>query len=742
MTLPLLWVKVRFMSSNPAFPSSQSQTDGASVEMAGVVERIVFSNAKSGFIIAEIKPEKGDLFTVKGVLPGLRCGESVLVKGRLSVHPSFGPQLQAESFSVRMPASVEAMKKFLGSGLVAGVGKGFAEKIVKRFGADTARILNEESGRLREVAGVGEGRAQKIKVAWDEQRALREVLMFLQSYGVGVRRCMRIVHRYGTAAPAMLREDPYALARDVDGIGFRTADKIALNMGVGNDSERRLDAGLVFTMGEAEAEGHTALPVDELAVRCAQLLRCTEARAAARVSVLISEGNLRLYRGLVQLPGTAKAEEKAARALRAICGSASRLPAIKVAAAIDWAEARAGFAFASEQADAIAAALESPLSVITGGPGTGKTSILRALVDILRAKKVKILLASPTGRAAQRLSQSAGLPAATLHRLLRYNEAQGGERKELDADFVIVDECSMLDVRLCAALAQAVPAGAHLVMVGDSDQLPSVGAGNVLADIIDSGAASVVRLRSVFRQSEGSDIVTVAGQVLCGDVRMPAAVSVEGLARGALPECSFVEVDSPEALEEAVVTLFTRWKREGVAPLDMQLLSPMHKGRSGIQSLNSALQFALNGDSQSALEDGAGQLYRVGDKVICTRNNYDKSVFNGDMGIVTKVDSSEGALSVRFDDEELVFSRMEIVDLVPAYAISIHKSQGSEFAHVAIALMPEHMVLLRRNLLYTAITRARVNVVILGKSVAWKMAMAESRAVERFSTLCQRLRTA
>ncbi len=711
------------------------------MEKAGVVERIVFSNAESGYVIAEIQPDREPPFTVKGVLPGLRCGESVSVRGRMVLHPGFGPQLLAESFSVRMPAGVEALKKFLGSGLVPGIGKGFAGKIVKKFGADTARVLSEESALLREVPGLGEGRAAKIKAAWDEQLALREVLIFLQGYGVGVRRCMKIVRQYGSAAPVMLREDPYTLAREVDGIGFRTADRIALNMGIGNDSERRLDAGLVFTLGEAEGEGHTALPEDELCERAARLLNTVQERVVARLGSLLARGELCLYRGLVQTPACARAEIRAARALRELAAAASCLPQIRVDAAIDWAEARAGFRFAPEQADAVAAALESRLCVITGGPGTGKTSILRALVEILRAKKARVLLASPTGRAAQRLAQSAGIAATTLHRLLRYSEEQGAGagRKELEADVVIVDECSMLDARLCAALAQAVPPGAHLVLVGDCDQLPSVGAGNVLADIIDSGLAAVVRLRSVFRQSEGSEIVAAAGRILAGDALLPRAVGLAELASGELPELCMFPTDDPAQLAQAAGILFRRWKGRGVASLDMQLLCPMHRGRAGIQAFNTLLQKQLNDDADGGFADSSGVLFRRGDKVICTRNNYDKSVFNGDMGIVTQTDAAEGLIKVRFADEEISFSRMELVDIQPAYAISIHKSQGSEFSQVAIALMPEHMVLLRRNLLYTALTRARKGAVVLGSPSAWRMALAQARAGERYSTMRWRL---
>jgi exodeoxyribonuclease V alpha subunit len=730
-------------TSDDTLPSGGNAPEA--VEIEGVVERIVFSSAESGFVIAEVKPagRTSVPVTVKGVLPGLRCGESVSIRGRKVRHPSFGMQIEADSFSVRMPASVEAMRKFLGSGLVAGVGKGYADKIVTRFGEDTARILSEESARLREIPGLGAKRAALIKTAWDEQRALREVVMFLQTYGVGVRRCMRIVKEYGGAAPQLLKSDPYALARDVDGIGFRTADRIALNMGLASDSAQRIQAGLVYAMGEAEAQGHTALPSGELLERAAELLGCQMEGAGNCLRSLVLDGALVDYNGQMQLPATARAEEFCAKALRVLADAPSGLPPVKVDAAVEWAGKRAGFDFAPEQAEAVAAALESGLCVITGGPGTGKTSILRAVVDILRAKKARVLLASPTGRAAQRLAAATGMQAATLHRLLRFNAQSGafdsGSGNALPADMVIVDEVSMLDVRLASALLRGIAPGTHLLLVGDADQLPSVGPGNVLADIIASGLARVVRLKRVFRQSEGSGIVAAAARILAGDATLPEPVTMEQLRAGELPEVALFATTSPAAVVEAVVTLSRRWRDSGVVPLDMQVLSPMHKGRTGIQALNGALQEALNANAGASLEDFSGLSYREGDKVICTRNNYDKNVFNGDMGIVSAVNTAEGSISVAFEDQTVTFARMELVDLMPAYAISIHKSQGSEFDDVVIPIMPEHLVLLRRNLLYTAITRAKRHVVIAGSLDAWRMALSNRLLVERNTTLSLRI---
>jgi exodeoxyribonuclease V alpha subunit len=719
--------------------------DATPIAVAGVVEKIVYSNSENGYVIAEIKPhQKGTPpITIKGTLPGLKCGECVSIIGRKVWHPTFGMQVEAESFTVTMPASVEAMRKFLSSGLVNGVGKGFAEKIVARFGDDTSRILNEESAKLREIPGLGEKRAKLIKTAWDEQKALREVMMLLQTYGIGLRRCMKIVRRYGNDAPRLLRDDPYALARDIDGIGFKTADAIALNTGVASDSPKRIEAGIVFAIGEAEADGHTALAPSELTERAMRLLGSNADKTREGLDDALKNGVLTTYHNLIQLPGNARAEQSCAESLKRIVTSPSALPPIKIDSAIDWAEKRAGFSFAPEQTEAVATALRSKLCVITGGPGTGKTSILRAIVDILRAKKARITLASPTGRAAQRLAEATGMQASTLHRLLRIGAGEETTQDEskgtLEADIVIVDEASMLDVKLASALFNNIAKGAHLLLVGDADQLPSVGAGNVLADVISSNVAEVVRLKSVFRQSEDGGIVEEARKILAGDATLPPQISLNALKSGPLGEVSMLSTQSPEQLVEAVVAVCARWRGEGVEPLDMQVLSPMHKGRSGIQTLNAALQKVLNNKGGEGIEDMSGLSYRIGDKVICTRNNYDKSVFNGDMGLVIDVNSGEGIITASFGDHNAFFSRMELVDLLPAYAISIHKSQGSEFDFVVIPVMPEHLILLRRNLLYTAITRAKKHVVIIGSPDAWRMALSSNRAFKRITSLRDRL---
>ena len=719
--------------------------EGQHVEVTGVVERILFSNAETNYAVAELRHENGGLVIIQGALPGLQCGETVWAQGNWKAHPQFGRQIAVKRHEVRLPASIQGMRKFLGSGMIPGVGKGLADKIVDRFGVDTLRVLSEESGRLREVPGIGEKRGREIKAAWDEQRAMREVMLFLQTYGVGVRQCMRIVRAYGASAPALLRSDPYLLAREIDGIGFKTADRIALNLGLANDSDQRLDAGLIHIMQELELDGSTAIDIDTLAVEGARLLRSPKDKVAARVAELLRRRELVDLSTLAQLPGTAYAEQRTAEALLRLAGAPSGLPPIKTDAAVDWAQQRAGFSFAPEQADAIRAALTHKLTVLTGGPGTGKTSILRAIVDILQAKKVKVLLASPTGRAAQRLAESTGVEAVTLHRLLRFNAQNGGfdidQDTPLNCDFVIVDEASMLDARLASALARGIPVHAHLLLVGDADQLPSVGAGNVLADVSGSGLAVVAPLRRIFRQSEGSAIVRTAHAILAGDGRLPPLIDGSAIDRRSLPEIGFIQAKSAEDCAATVVRLCAELEGRGIERTAIQVLAPMHKGQGGIQALNRALQAELNLPEGPEIVAG-DSIYRQGDKVIQTRNDYDRGVFNGDIGTVTAVIPQEGAVTADFASVEASFARMELVDLQLAYAISIHKSQGSEFHYVIVPLLKQHFMLLQRNLIYTAVTRAKKAVVIVGEPEAYQMAVERDQAAQRVTTLRHRIRRA
>jgi exodeoxyribonuclease V alpha subunit len=720
--------------------------------LTGVVERIVFLNEENHYTIAEFRPEprrddppnaRPEPVTILGPLPGVECGETLHLTGEWTRHAQHGAQFKIAAFRSELPSGVHGIRKYLGSGLVPGIGKVYANKIVDAFGADTFRVLTEESGRLRHVEGIGPKRAKAIKAAWDEKRAERELHIFLQTYGVTTGQCVKLVKNYGTQAKTILTTEPYRVAREIDGIGFKTADRIAINLGFANDAPPRLDAGLIYALETLQEEGHTAFPHDELVSHTAALLETSAERVVARIAALVERKELVRHPlaggdaapSLVQLPALDRAERKIADTLSRLTRVASGLPPIRTVAAVEWAEQKAGFTFHALQREALRAALDSKVSILTGGPGTGKTTILRALVDILKAKKVRLHLAAPTGRATQRLAETTGGFASTIHRLLRFDPAGGGfmsnDSAPLATDFLVVDEASMLDARLAAALLQAVPSRAHLLLVGDTDQLPSVGAGNVLKDLIATERVPVTRLSVIYRQQGQSQIVTTAHAINAGDPSLPPVFQAVADAQ-VWSDLNFIEARDAEDCVQKVLSLVTEFiprKLKWPDPVaDVQVLAPMHKGVAGVANLNVQLQAALNGHARG-LRTGAGE-FRPGDKVIQLRNNYDKSLFNGDIGRITAVHAERGTVEADFDGARHEFTRAELGDLAPAYAISIHKSQGSEYPVVIVPLLKAHFMMLQRNLLYTAITRGKKKAFIVGEKAAYAMAVrnAESKA--------------
>ncbi|MEO6001680.1 MAG: ATP-dependent RecD-like DNA helicase [Opitutus sp.] len=744
--------------------------------LTGVVERIIFLNEESHYTIAEFRPdvpEKGSLkdrppepVTITGPLPGVECGETLHLTGEWTRHAQHGDQFKVVNFKSELPSSVYGIRKYLGSGLVPGIGKVYANKIVDAFGTDTFRVLSEESGKLRKVPGIGKKRVTAIKAAWDAKRTERELYIFLQTYGVTPGQCVKIAKHFGPSAQSILTTEPYRVAREIDGIGFKTADRIAINLGFANDAPPRLDAGIIYALETLQEEGHTGYLEADLRDHSSNQLETSSELVTARIKALVEAKQLvrhsqvgqtvpgepplgedaspSLAAAFIQLPHNDRHERKIADVVTRLARVASGLPPIKADAAVEWAEKKAGFAFHPLQRTAVRSALTQKFTILTGGPGTGKTTILRALVEILKAKKVRVHLAAPTGRAAQRLAETTGGFASTIHRLLKYDPAGGGfisnESTPLATDFLIVDEASMLDSRLASALLQAVPARAHLLLVGDTDQLPSVGAGNVLKDLIATDQVPVTRLSVIYRQKDQSGIVTTAHAINAGDPSLPPAIA--DLAQADVRnDLTFLTATDAEDCIRKVIQLCTEFIPQHLKwahpTHDVQVLAPMHKGVAGVANLNGQLQGALNAHSRG-LRAISGE-FRAGDKVIQLRNNYDKNLFNGDIGRVVAVDPEKSIMDAEFDGERHTFERGEFGDLALAYAISIHKSQGSEYPVVIVPLLKGHFMMLQRNLLYTAITRGKRKVFLVGEPAAYAMAVRNSESKQRLTHLREKI---
>jgi exodeoxyribonuclease V alpha subunit len=718
--------------------------------LTGVLERIKYSNDEDGYLIADLRPEKAkEPVVIVGKFPGVQCGETLRIQGNWTRHPTHGAQFKGVSFESKLPASIYGIRKYLGSGLVKGVSKGLADRIVKHFEGDTLRIISEESTRLQEVGGIGKQRARSIKVAWDEQSHIRDLSLFLVPYGVTPTQILKIYKEFGFVAIDTIKENPFKLARSIKGIGFKTCDRIGINMGIGNDSAQRVDAGIEFVMQELQDDGHTAFPETDLADAAAEKLEIDQVIAQSGLERVLKNKQLKRFvhdeaTAYCQLPYNFTAEEKIAASVKRLIKSDSGLPPIKRDLAVAWAQEKAGFEFGELQKVAIDKALAHKISILTGGPGTGKTTILRAVVAILKAKKARILLAAPTGRAARRLSETTRAFGQTIHRLLKFDPAEGSftvnEDKPLNADVIIVDEASMLDTRLASSLFQAIPTKAHFILVGDIDQLPSVGAGNVLKDLIHSNQIPVTRLDVVFRQTKHSSIVHYAHAINQGQVSLPTPVNdARELVRN--KDFQFIAAADQEECAAKTLDVFRIFVRETLKldPVnDAQALAPMHKGAAGVGNLNEILQENLNRSSE-AMPFGFLK-FKPGDKVIQTRNNYDKNVFNGDIGIIESIDGTHGTVEVDFDGLSVTFEKADLLDLKLAYAISIHKSQGSEYPVVVIPILKAHFMMLQRNLIYTAITRGKKKVVIVGDPAAYAMAANNSDSKQRCTLLKERIR--
>jgi len=736
-----------------------AETAERSVEtLEGTVERIIYANEENQYVVASLLPEgrgRTEPVTIVGNLAALNVGESVRAEGRWSTHKQWGRQFVVDRFESVLPRTAVGIRKYLGSGLVKGIGSTFADRIVAKFGAQTLEVIDGFSARLREVEGIGPERARRIREAWVAQKAVRDIMIFLQGHGIGSAHAAKIYRQYGETAIVIVRENPYRLARDIAGIGFRTADGIASKLGIARDAVHRLKAGVVHTLESATDDGHCCLPREMLVQTTAELLGVEIKPVGSAVDLLAVAGDVVIEGEWVYLAGLCRSERAVAAKIVQLKAQAVSLPAMDLDKALAWVQEKTGVALAAAQQQAVRTALTSKVTVITGGPGVGKTTIVNSLVQILLAKKCSVLLAAPTGRAAKRMSETTGALAQTLHRLLRYDPHEGGftmnERRPLKADMLIVDETSMLDVPLAYHLLKAVPTVSSVVFVGDVDQLPSVGPGNFLRDLIESGAVPVVRLTEIYRQAKNSFIITNAHRVNEG--QMPifdnagATAASRPLEPGRGPEAApavdffFIDQEDPEKALATVKTLCAERvpKRFGFDPMrDIQVLTPMHKGTCGAENLNRELAAALNPTGPHTQR--YGRTLRVGDRVMQLRNNYDKDVFNGDLGRVQRLDLVDQQLIVTMDDREVAYDFDELDELAPAYAMSVHKSQGNEYPCVIVPVLTQHFVLLQRNLLYTAITRGKKLVILVGSKKALAIAIRNNKTAARFSRLQERLR--
>ncbi len=706
---------------------------------------MTFFNEENGFAVLKVKAKPHrDLVCVVGTLPSVNAGEWVTAEGHWVQDREFGMQFRAVLINSTAPTTREGIEKYLGSGMVKGIGPVYAKKLVIKFGEAIFTIIETESARLEELPGIGPKRRKRIKDAWAEQKVIRQIMVFLHSNGVSTSRAVRIYNTYGEQAIETVQADPYRLAKDIHGIGFKTADQIAQKMGIPADSLLRASAALSHVLMEATGDGHCALPLDLLKDEAGKLL-LVDAKVISDALVRTLAGQDLVQENidgqeLVFLPHLKRAEEIIAERIRALSKGAPGLPAVDFDKAVGWCQEKTGKELAASQREALKLALVSRALVITGGPGVGKTTLVNAILLVLRAKKVRCLLCAPTGRAAKRLAETTGLEAKTIHRLLEVKAGTGGfarnEGNPLECDLLVVDETSMVDVNLMANLLRALPPQASLLLVGDIDQLPSVGPGMVLRHLIESRIIAVVRLTEVFRQAAHSRIITSAHRINEGQLPQTAP-------KGGESDFFFIDRTEPEDIAAMLVEMIkTRIPAKfGLHPIrDIQVLCPMNRGSLGIRELNLRLQAELNPAlaDEPAVEKFGWQ-FRVRDKVIQTVNNYDKDVFNGDIGHIQSIDLVEREVLIRFDQREVVYDCGELDEISLAYAITIHKSQGSEFPAVVTPLAMQQYMLLQRNLVYTGVTRGKRLVVLIGQQKALALAVKNNRTQQRFSGLLARL---
>ena len=713
--------------------------------VSGVIERVIFHNQDNGFCVLSIdRNDAGGEVTVVGYLPVVNTGETVEATGEWIRDKVHGVQLKAKELRATPPATLEGIEKYLSSGLIEGIGAEFAKRLVDTFGEEVFEVIENDPTRLKEVPGIGKKRQSLILGAWQEQKVVRDIMVFLHSHGVGTSKAVRIFKTYGKDAIAIVRQNPYRLATDVFGIGFETADSIARSIGIPADSPRRAEAGITHVLNECSSRGHCAFPRESLLQRATELLGIPRGVLEDALMTQISAGQVIDSpigdESHIYLAPLYHAETRLAETLLALNASEHPLPEIDFERAAEWVESQVGLELAPSQRDALEAAVRNKVLVLTGGPGVGKTTLIRSVLAIFTAKKLRCLLCAPTGRAARRLGETTDREAKTIHRLLEYNPGKGGfqfdQDRPLECDVVILDEASMVDTVLMYQLTRAIPTHAALLVVGDVDQLPSVGPGQVLRDLIESHALPVVRLTEIFRQAALSQIITNAHRILRGEMPESSTDADTG-------DFYFIETSDPEVIAERVQKVVEERipKRFQLDPLrDIQVLTPMNRSSLGTKALNAQLQAAINPAVALKTEvTRFGYTFRVGDKVMQTRNNYDKDVFNGDVGSISFIHEDERELGINFYGNDVLYKFNDLDEIVPAYACSIHKSQGSEYPAVVIPLHTQHYMMLYRNVLYTAVTRARKLAIIVGSRQALSLAVERDQQDARVSGLREHL---
>ena len=718
--------------------------------LSGTIERVTFHNEENGYCVLRVSmSDARKTQTVVGNCAAPNAGEEIAARGEWIEDDQYGSQFRASEISTSEPDNLKGIERYLGSGLIDGIGPTYAKKLVNKFGPEVFNIIDDRSKRLEEVEGIGPKRRKEIKKSWEKQKSVRRIMVFLHQHGISTARAVRIYKTYGDESIKKLKNNPYRLSHDLHGVGFKTADTIASKLGINFDDCSRIKAGLQFALQTATGNGHCALPETELIESATELLGVDQIKIEDCLKKIITKSEvIRDEINSVPMifpPQLIASEKIVSQKILNLASKKPDYPKVEIEKALSWCQKKIGYPLAEGQRKAVELALRERVLIITGGPGVGKTTILRSVLMILRAKKVAPILCAPTGRAAKRMSETTGLEASTIHRLLEFKGQSGkfahDENNPVEGDLFIVDEASMIDIQLMSSFLRALPKNAHLILVGDVDQLPSVGPGSVLSDMIQSNELPVARLNEIFRQSSESRIITAAHEINEGILPIELSKSARNNPNS---DFFFISSDEPDKTAETIANIVSLRVPEklGLDPVnDIQVITPMHRGSLGTQALNRKLQDSLNPASESTFEiERFGARYRVGDKVIQTRNNYEKETLNGDIGKVIEISTDPGKVIIQFSGQRTVsYEPGELDEISPGFAITVHKSQGSEFPCVVIPVSTQHFLLLQRNLLYTAITRGSQVVVLVGQKKAAAMAVKNIDTKERYRGLLQRL---